>query len=257
MDKRVRSPNYPALSLPDAVLKVKGVYSALHNHAGPREVIAKAMGFSGLNGASATAISALHKYGLLDRVGVEEIKVSERAMQIIAPQSPDERAGALRTAAASPALFAEIAEKFPGSAPNDDLLRNYLIRKGFASGALSAVITAYRETSDMVEREGGGYDSSADHNEGPTEMQMETTSTRMAAPPTVPVSPTIFGGERPIGRYDYEGGGYVRIAVSGAIDTKEALDMVEILISLKRKELERTKEKTNAPGDDLDVTAAN
>ena len=81
MDKRIRSPNYPALGLPDALAKAAGIYRVLHNHAGPREVIAKAMGYTGLNGASATAISALHKYGLLERSG-EENKISERAMRI-------------------------------------------------------------------------------------------------------------------------------------------------------------------------------
>ena len=51
--------------------------------------------------------------------------------------------------------------------------------------------------------------------------------------------------ERPIGRYDYEGGGYVRIAASGDIDTEEALDMVETLIRLKRAELKRKNERAN------------
>jgi hypothetical protein len=43
--------------------------------------------------------------------------------------------------------------------PNEDLLRNYLLRKGFAQAATIVVIAAYRETSEMVEREGTGYDS--------------------------------------------------------------------------------------------------
>src|ERR1700733_12477276 len=98
MDKRVRSPNYPALSLPDALVKVASVYRELHTHAAPREVIAKAMGYSGLSGASATAVSALHKYGLLERVGNEEVRVSERAMRIMHPHSPDEKAKAVREA---------------------------------------------------------------------------------------------------------------------------------------------------------------
>ena len=154
MEKRVRSPNYPALSLVEALDKVAGIYRQIHNHAGPREVIAKAMGYAGLNGASATAISALHKYGLLERSG-EEIKVSDRAMRIMHPHAPAERAEAIRQAAFEPQLFAELNERFPDHMPNDELLRNYLVRKGFAPAALTAVISAYRDTSDMVERELG------------------------------------------------------------------------------------------------------
>jgi hypothetical protein len=43
--------------------------------------------------------------------------------------------------------------------------------------------------------------------------------------------------ERSLGRYDYEGGAYVRIAAYGDIGTALALDMVEILVKLKREEL--------------------
>ena len=113
MDKRIRSPNYPAISLPDAVTKVTTLYRAIHTHAAPRAVVAKGMGYNTLNGASATAISALHKYGLLERIG-DEIKVSERALSILHPHTPQEKADAIRAAAGEPALFAELNERFPG-----------------------------------------------------------------------------------------------------------------------------------------------
>jgi hypothetical protein len=47
--------------------------------------------------------------------------------------------------------------------------------------------------------------------------------------------------ERVISRYDFEEGQYVRIMATKEIDTEEALEMVETMISLKRKELERKK----------------
>jgi hypothetical protein len=158
MEKRLRSPNYPALSLPDAIEKVGMLYRAQHTHAAPREIVAKGMGYNTLNGASATAISALHKYGLLDRIG-EEIKVSDRAMRILHPHSPRERGKAIQEAAYEPPLFAELRERFPGQMPSDDLLRNFLIRNGFAPAALTPVMLAYRETSEMAEREGRAHDS--------------------------------------------------------------------------------------------------
>src|SRR5690349_12858194 len=113
MEKRVRSPNYPALSLREAIEKIHLVYRAQHTHGAPREVVVKGMGYTGLNGASSTAVSALSKYGLLTREG-EEWRVSDRAMCIIAPHSAEEKAQALRDAATEPQLFNEIAEKFPG-----------------------------------------------------------------------------------------------------------------------------------------------
>src|SRR5438477_144269 len=110
--KRIRSPNYPALSLPDAIEKAAALYRVQHTHAAPREVAVRGMGYNTLNGASATAISALHKYGLLDRVG-DEVKISDRALRILHPEPLEERSAAILEAAREPPLFGELAERFP------------------------------------------------------------------------------------------------------------------------------------------------
>jgi hypothetical protein len=249
VEKRIRSPNYPALSLPDAVAKVAQIYGEIHTHSAPREVIAKAMGYAGLNGASATAVSALHKYGLLERVGGDEVKVSERALQIAHPHSPAERARAIRDAANSPILFAELQEKFPGRRPNEELLRNYLVRKGFAPAALSAVISAYRETSEMVDGDGGVYDSVPVQSREEPDMEpaAQQMSTPLRAQATSLVRQKDDENERTISRYDFEGGQHVRIMASEEIETEEALDMVETMIELKRKELARKKRHPISP----------
>ncbi|MFZ3237108.1 MAG: hypothetical protein WA184_17285, partial [Stellaceae bacterium] len=59
--------------------------------------------------------------------------------------------------------------------------------------------------------------------------------------PLMPPQMPAETGERPIGRYDYEDGSYVRVVASGDIETEEALQMVETLIELKRRELTRRK----------------
>lgn len=241
MDKRVRSPNYPAISLKDALDKVAVLYKNQHTHAAPREVVAKGMGYNSLNGASASAISALHKYGLLDRDG-DEIRVSDRAMKILHPHSPDERAAAIRDAASAPPLFSELSERFPGALPSEELLRNYLVRRGFAPGAVSSVILAYRETLELVDHEAGGYDSGSSATEGAQAVHSDVATSH---PPGRGGPPHITSenqaGERPLARYDFEGGGHIRIMVGGNIETTEALDMVETLLALKRKEIERRK----------------
>jgi hypothetical protein len=251
VDKRIRSPNYPALSLPVAVEKVSAVYREINRHAGPREVIAKAMGYSSLNGASASAISALQKFGLLERIG-EEIKVSERALRVLHPHSAEERARAIEEAASDPSLFAELKGHFPGKHPNDDLVRNYLARKGFAPAALTAVTAAYRETSEMVARELEGHTPTAGQHaeEIATVSHSQPIST---TPPPASIAPqlgSLPSNERPIGRYDFEGGAYVRIAAFGEVDTEEALDMVETLIALKRNELKRANRRSTSQNSD-------
>jgi hypothetical protein len=220
MEKRLRSPNYPALSLPDAIEKVSALYRVEHTHAARREVVAKGMGYNSLNGASATAISALQKYGLLDRVG-DGLKVGERALQILHPHSPAERAAAIRDAAREPPLFADLNDRFPGRMPSDDLLRNYLLRNGFAPGAVTAVITAYRETSEMAERESQEHDSpreqTREHDDMPHLQERQHGSQREAVTQTTFTPPS---GE-PF-QITYTPGGKIRIA--GELTSRERAD---------------------------------
>src|SRR5579863_3582825 len=126
--KRVRSPNYPSMSLVEAVQQIQKLFGKIGQHPAPRDAVATSMGYSGLHGASATAISALIKYGLLERIG-EDYKLTERAMRIIAPHDQGEKAHALHEASQEPALFAELIDHFKGEVPIDDLLRSYLLRK--------------------------------------------------------------------------------------------------------------------------------
>lgn len=244
MEKRVRSPNYPAISLRDALEKTSALYKNLHTHAGPREVIVKAMGYASLNGSSMSAISALHKYGLLEGRG-DEIKISDRAMRILHPETKDERALAIKEAASDPALFVELDDRFPGAVPNEDLLRNYLLRRNFASGAVSQVILSYRETKEFVKAESGDCDSPISTTEGPVSMHPQIGTTQEKSSALTQITQQKQSDDRLIVHYLFEGGGSIRIFVEGNISTEEAMDMAEIQIGLKRKEIERRKKASS------------
>ena len=73
---RIRSPNYPTIGLAIAIEKARAVLKTEGKNAVAREAIAKALGFGSLNGASATMLSALSKYGLLENVGEGESKTA-------------------------------------------------------------------------------------------------------------------------------------------------------------------------------------
>lgn len=167
MSKRARSPNYPAISLPEALERLERLWEAIQTHPAPREDIATGLGYSGLHGKSATAVSALRKYGLLDREGVD-LRISERGMMCLHPESPQERVTAIQEAAREPELFATLTERFPGGRKNEDLLRNYLLRNNFTSVAANNALLAYRDTMELVEQGSQGHDASEsvlEHNE--------------------------------------------------------------------------------------------
>jgi hypothetical protein len=156
---RIRSPNYPGMSLPEAISKIKTLHKREQHLSAPREVMAKHLGYAGINGASLKALSALLKYGLLEKTKDGQRRVTELAIKILHPHEEDEKASAIREAALRPTLFSEIAKQWPDGTPSDENLKVYLIRRNFASDAIPEVIKAYRETAELVTPESSEYDS--------------------------------------------------------------------------------------------------
>lgn len=192
---RVRSPNYPQISLAEAVRRIDQIRSKEGRNAASREVLAKLLGFSGLNGASMGVLSAISKYGLFEDAGSKELKVSDLADAILFPHDPSEKGSALVQAANKPALFAEINEKWPDHPPSDENLRSYLMRRGFSQGALDNAIACYRETMALVTAEVGGYDSTdrspLREPSSPMPADPHSTPQRRDLPPQAPQVPVI------------------------------------------------------------------
>lgn len=178
----------------------------------------------------------------------DNVKLSERAMQILHPQSPQEKAAAIRASAREPALFAELAERFPGAMPNEELLRNYLLRNGFAPAAVSSVILAYRETSELEDQESGPYDSAPSPSPGEPRPPMQSPSyPGTPGPQTSQNSAVLQGNEQVLLMYQFAGGGPpLRLTVANNVDIFEALDMAETQIEIKRKELSRIAKRAEA-----------
>lgn len=154
----IRSPNYPSISLAEALERVKKVHDRERQHATARDVVMKWMGYSSSNGASLGSLSAARKYGLLERLGKgEEYKVSDRAVAIFHPHSQAEKSAALEAAARAPVLFAELLDHYQGQLPSDESIRAYLIRRGFTQGSLGGVVQSFRETMTLAQGAATSY----------------------------------------------------------------------------------------------------
>ncbi len=156
---RARSPEYPAISLKEAIDRVKMVYDKDYQNRLPKKVIAEHMGYKSLSGASLPVLAALAKYGLLEGRG-DETRVSDLAVSIIAhaPGTP-ERMEALKQASALPELFAELDGRFQSGKASDQAIRSYLLTQKFIPSAADAAIRAYRDTKALVENGVNGYSS--------------------------------------------------------------------------------------------------
>jgi hypothetical protein len=154
---RARSPEYPAISLKEAVDRVKMIYDKDYQNRVPKAVIAEHMGYKGLSGASLPVLSALAKFGLLEGRG-DETRVTDLAVTIIAHErgSPA-RMEALVQAAKNADLFAELDVRFPDGKASDQAIRSFLLTNKFIPSAADAAIRAYRDTKQFVEDESKGY----------------------------------------------------------------------------------------------------
>lgn len=188
--KRFRSPNYPAISLREAVVKLGPLHSRIHKHAAPKEAIAKALGYGGWNGSSATVVSAFLKFGLLERGGDDNYKITARAISILYGHNSTEKVAALREAALAPTLYSDLHAAFPGEVPHDDILRPWLIRKGFGLNIVDGVIADYRETIGIAEL---ASSSDPEQNQDPSEISEGAMTHAAPAPSTAQSLPPMMG----------------------------------------------------------------
>ena len=181
-EKLNRSPRYPQVSLREALSRVNEVWLKEGKHKADKEVVAKDLGYSGINGASLGMLAALKHYGLLESVG-DGLRVSDDAIAIVElPRNDPQRAEAIRRAAFSPKLFAELDEQYGSTLPSDDNLRLTLIKRGFNPNAANAVVRTYRDTISLVHEETEGYTSGSSEPTKRSEI-----STPMTQPQNHPV----------------------------------------------------------------------
>jgi len=193
----VRSPSYPVMSLADAITavgKIEGQYRASKVD---REVAAKMIGYSGLSGPANKALAALAQYGLVERAGKGEMRVTARARAILHPDSAEEKRRELREAAMEPALFREMQERWPDMIPPEDGVISYFNRRGFNPSAIRPAAKAYLQTLLFLEEAGASESHGVADGEAPITgslnatlepITMKSTATVGSQQPSAPAS---------------------------------------------------------------------
>jgi hypothetical protein len=231
---RVRSPNYPGIDLGEAIQKVRTVYQAQHLHPATKEVIAKVLGYAGLNGASFGVVSALVKYGLMDQKG-EEVRVSTDGQTVIVHRRGDPQYSAvIREAAFRPSLFRELHDLYGDSPPSDHTLRVYLQKKGFNPKVLDSVIRLYRDTLEFVSAETEDDILVSDDLPDESKIQPKVSTT---APQATPVANSIVAPELPnekIIALPLSEDSSVRIVFTGRI-TQQDIEHVRAILELNKR----------------------
>jgi hypothetical protein len=133
-----------------------------------RQAAAKLIGYLGLSGPANATLAALAQYGLVERAGKGEMRVTPRAQAILHPNSEDEKRQSLWGAAFQPSLFRELQDRWPNMIPPEDGVVTYLNRQGFNQSAIRPATRAYLQTLHFLE-EAGANESHGPGASGPSE----------------------------------------------------------------------------------------
>jgi hypothetical protein len=151
-----RSPRYPAISLAEAITAARALWSKEKRTPVGDEVLAKAVGYKSLSGASRTMIAALRQYGLINKQ-LGGWSLSDSAMEII--HNTDGSAAQLKAvqgAALEPILFHDLFATHPHG--SEDAIKSYLIlKKGFLDAGAKQAAAAYRDTIAFAKLNETGY----------------------------------------------------------------------------------------------------
>lgn len=189
---RQRSPSYPSIPLNQAVDLVEKIHKTCRTNIISREDAAKEMGYSGLTGRSLKVLSALLQFGLLEKTGKGDVRVSRRSVEVLHGIDKSDQDEAKLEAALAPQLFRDIHERFPDGVPSESAIRSFLIKQDFQDVAIGPAINAFLETyrwvGEIRESESHGEESDDSSNapepiqETPMQAQPITASTHVGRP---------------------------------------------------------------------------
>lgn len=150
--KRHRSPNYPAVSLREAVERMRSLWHRDGKAGAPPKIAAVHIGFQTAHGQAMSVLAALKKFGLLDEVK-DRLVPSQRAVEILNLREDDSRRiQALKDAALSPPIYRELAEQHRVTGlPDDDVLESELTTyKDFNPHAVAGFVKDFKDTLEFA-----------------------------------------------------------------------------------------------------------
>lgn len=153
MPRKIRSPSFPFISLPEALERARAFYGKEHRHETEPEVAVRHWGYSPRSSGGNQTLAALRAFGLVEMVREGKVRLTERALRILLDEREEspERGQLLRQAALSPALHSRIWERYKGVLPSDATLRLYLLTdEGFNERSVDELIAELKETLEYA-----------------------------------------------------------------------------------------------------------
>lgn len=122
-----RSPGYPAIDLEKAVARTREIWVKEKQHPTPIDTVVLHWKYKSLNGPASSVLASLKKFGLVSvestKGGGKRVKITDLANQILNHPNDAIRAKAIREAALTPPIHAELWEKYGENLPSNANLK--------------------------------------------------------------------------------------------------------------------------------------
>lgn len=236
---RKRGPSYPVISFPEAVGFIDKIYHQAGIHPADNEVFAQILGYKGLSGRSRRVIAALSAFALLEGRG-DSLRVSEIGQTLcIEPHDSATYQEALADAVRSPPIYGEVLSRYPDKLPGEPVLNAFLQRRGFSPEVAKQLCADIEESFEFA----GLYADGAESIKKPQSEEVADSShvPEQQVPPA-DMSDSRSGARRTLFSYNFEPSGSVEVILTGDIEPKKAISMLEKLIDIKKGELDMPNE---------------
>lgn len=243
--KRIRSPNYPFISLEKSLKYAEIIYQNQKRYAVPMESVAKDWGFSSaITSFMGQHVAALSSFGLIDIEGGKDnkkIKISDLTFNILIDKRPEskERENLTKEAALKPDIFQSIYNTYPNGLPAEHTLEYDLVSKyHFNESSTKKFIGILKETFDFAKvYQSGIIKVKTEPTEEPNMPNIEPSAieslkgqSQLTTPPPSTLPPCFDREEREVAKYPIGKGLTARIIISG--DSRTTVESIEKLIKL-------------------------
>lgn len=196
-DKRPRSPNFPYVSLEEALSLVEKLYKQDKQNYVPLKIALKNMSLSVNSSTSRRVVSAMLEYGLLEDRGEgddKELIVSGLARNIILDerQNSPERLSNIREAALNSKIMYDAWDNWKGEIPSDDTVKYTLISKwGFTDRAAARFTKVVQENFEFADLDNYYEKENEPESYQPIQQQLYNSPTKQKQIKTTIQQPQI------------------------------------------------------------------
>jgi hypothetical protein len=271
--KRFRSPPYPSIDLAKALERAHQLHGKALHHPVQSNVLADAWSYGIKSSGLWATAAALIQYGLMTDQGsgpTRRFQLTDTAIRILRDADPNstKRWEAIKRAALSPAIFAEVHQSFGnGDGLSDAVIRNFLTldrheagKAAYSDVAAADLMRAYKATityagladsdtlpADVEDKAGEEIDPPTSEIDPP---EAPARGKRPSPPPPPPGSnkrSELMAGERELTAGLLSKGASFRLIVNGQIGVKE-IDRLIAKLNLDKEILAEVDEDSE---DDL------